>query len=224
MNEITRNHSAANRSATRRGRCDRRVGNSSIPNSTYNPPLGRWVQGDPVGYQGGANLYGYVGGMAASTLDPTGLQIASPGYRPPPPAINRAAAEAAEALLALLASELEWSWIPEVALAAILAAWELRCQSLYAAYKAPCDAVTLNPCREGMPCAAYGPIIVFLVACAAGRDACLSAGCDEIIPTNKNHPIAAANAWRAVVNCERRQAAACGGMGCTRGQGDPITA
>ena len=175
------------------------------------------------------NLYEYVGGRAASKLDPAGLQIESPGYFPPPPAINQTAAEAAEALLALLASELEWSWIPEVALAAlataaVLAAWELRCQSLYAAYKAPCDAVKLNPCRAGMPCAAYGPILVLLVACAAGRDAYLSAGCDEIIPTNKNHPVAAANAWRAVVNCERRQAAACGGMGCTRGQGDPITA
>ena len=73
MNEITRNHSAANRSATRRGRCDRRVGNSSIPNSTYNPPLGRWVQGDPVGYQGGVNLCAYVGGAAVRTVDPEGL-------------------------------------------------------------------------------------------------------------------------------------------------------
>ena len=82
-NEITQGHRSTGRSAARRGRCDRRVGNSTVRNRTYNPPLDRWVQGDPVGYQGGANLYEYVGGSPGRTQDPTG-QRPVPHVKPPP--------------------------------------------------------------------------------------------------------------------------------------------
>ncbi|EQD80217.1 hypothetical protein B1A_01122, partial [mine drainage metagenome] len=34
--------------------------------------VGRWLQRDPIGYSGGVNLYEYVGGRAATGLDPTG--------------------------------------------------------------------------------------------------------------------------------------------------------
>jgi len=43
-----------------------------VRNRTYSPALGRWVQRDPIGYAGGINLYGYVGGRAVVALDPTG--------------------------------------------------------------------------------------------------------------------------------------------------------
>jgi RHS repeat-associated protein len=35
--------------------------------------LGRWLQRDPIGYRGGSNLYGYVGGMPNVHVDPNGL-------------------------------------------------------------------------------------------------------------------------------------------------------
>jgi len=43
-----------------------------VRNRTYNPPLGRWLQRDPIGYQGGINLYEYVGGRVVTEVDPEG--------------------------------------------------------------------------------------------------------------------------------------------------------
>jgi|GEM_PF-1438487 len=44
-----------------------------VRNRTYSPPLGRWLQRDPIGYSGGVNLYGYVHGRAVVATDPSGL-------------------------------------------------------------------------------------------------------------------------------------------------------
>ena len=44
-----------------------------VRNRTYNPVLGRWLQRDPIGYSGGINLYGYVGGLVVAGADPAGL-------------------------------------------------------------------------------------------------------------------------------------------------------
>ncbi len=44
-----------------------------VRNRTYNAVLGRWIQRDPIGYAGGINLYEYVGGMACSLMDGSGL-------------------------------------------------------------------------------------------------------------------------------------------------------
>ncbi|NNM87490.1 MAG: RHS repeat-associated core domain-containing protein, partial [Phycisphaerae bacterium] len=44
-----------------------------VRNRTYNPPLGRWIQRDPIGYMVGTNLFEYVYGMPTIQLDPDGL-------------------------------------------------------------------------------------------------------------------------------------------------------
>ena len=44
-----------------------------VRNRTYNPPLGRWLQRDPIWYGDGENLYEYVRGRAAGVVDPSGL-------------------------------------------------------------------------------------------------------------------------------------------------------
>jgi RHS repeat-associated protein len=43
-----------------------------VRNRTYSPPLGRWIQRDPIGHASGMNLYGYVGARAVVTSDPNG--------------------------------------------------------------------------------------------------------------------------------------------------------
>jgi RHS repeat-associated protein len=44
-----------------------------VRNRHYNPQLGRWVQRDPIGYDGGVNLYVYVANSPISLCDPLGL-------------------------------------------------------------------------------------------------------------------------------------------------------
>ncbi len=39
----------------------------------YDPELGRWLSRDPIGYDGGDNLYGYCGGDPLGFADPNGL-------------------------------------------------------------------------------------------------------------------------------------------------------
>ena len=39
----------------------------------YNPTIGRWISRDPIGEDGGLNLYGFVGNDPISSIDPIGL-------------------------------------------------------------------------------------------------------------------------------------------------------
>ena len=49
------------------------VGPTLAPYRLYNPQLGRWISRDPIGEQGGINLYGYVGNDPVNLVDPYGL-------------------------------------------------------------------------------------------------------------------------------------------------------
>lgn len=40
----------------------------------YNPRVGRWLSRDPIGEEGGLNLFGYVNGSPLSLTDPSGLR------------------------------------------------------------------------------------------------------------------------------------------------------
>ncbi|MGB9114986.1 RHS repeat-associated core domain-containing protein [Bradyrhizobium sp.] len=44
----------------------------------YSPAWGRFIQSDPIGYQGGVNLYAYVNNDPLNLLDPYGLSPDSP--------------------------------------------------------------------------------------------------------------------------------------------------
>ncbi|MFO7607499.1 MAG: DUF2235 domain-containing protein [Desulfurivibrionaceae bacterium] len=41
----------------------------------YSPKLGRWISKDPIGEEGGLNLYGFVGNSSVNATDPLGLAL-----------------------------------------------------------------------------------------------------------------------------------------------------
>ena len=60
---------------------DQESGNYYNWNRYYSPRLGRYLSADPIGIEGGANGYGYVGGNPLNRIDPDGRwwQVLVPG-------------------------------------------------------------------------------------------------------------------------------------------------
>jgi RHS repeat-associated protein len=58
----------------------------------YEPGLGRYLSPDPIGFEGGMNLYAYVGGNPVNAVDPLGLTSASVAMRWVPMAVPFASA------------------------------------------------------------------------------------------------------------------------------------
>jgi uncharacterized protein RhaS with RHS repeats len=46
---------------------------SIVSEATYDPVIGRWLARDPIGEEGGINLYGYVGNNPINYIHPDGL-------------------------------------------------------------------------------------------------------------------------------------------------------
>jgi RHS repeat-associated protein len=49
--------------------------NYYVRNRYYSPTLGRWLTRDPIGYEGGINLYAYVASSPVGNVDAAGLQV-----------------------------------------------------------------------------------------------------------------------------------------------------
>ena len=54
---------------------DRETGLHYNVNRDYNPAVGRYIESDPIGLQGGINTFGYVGGNPLGFVDPDGLKV-----------------------------------------------------------------------------------------------------------------------------------------------------
>ena len=61
--------------ADRGYRYDAETENYYVRNRYYSPTLGRWLTRDPIGYQGGINLYGYVNSSPVGNVDAEGTQV-----------------------------------------------------------------------------------------------------------------------------------------------------
>ncbi len=148
----------------------------------YDPDVGRYLTEDPIGLDGGVNLYGYANANPLLYMDPRG-EVA--------PAVVWAARAAAAALAA--------------ALKRCAKDPVCRCRALYAAYKTPCAI----PCTRTGSCAYLTFAAGAAEMCYRGRNWYIAAGCDKHIPTTKDHPAARDQAATTYSNCIRARDAAC---------------
>ena len=91
--------------------------NYYVRNRYYSPALGRWIGRDPIGYEGGINLYGYVGSSPVGAVDASGLwKIERNSNSPTAVAVKQSGDSRASlaSLLHLSASQFD-SWATPVA-------------------------------------------------------------------------------------------------------------
>lgn len=153
----------------------------------YDPATGRYIQSDPIGLQGGLNLYGYANANPIKYSDPTGENpILVNGIRL---AIGAALTAAREAVKRCSGNPV------------------CKCRAIYAGYKAM-QAVGCN----GSSCAVLSAQLSASDLVVSLREMYITYGCDRVIPTQRDHPGALAQAVRAAANCRARKIQSC--VGC----------
>lgn len=150
----------------------------------YDPEIGRYVTQDPIGLEGGVNVYSYANGNPILYIDPRG-EVA--------PLIVWGARAAAGALAAAL---------KKCAKDPVC-----RCRAMYAAKEVPCRI----PCPGNASCSYLKFAASALEMCYRVRNWYIAAGCDKHIPTTKDHPGQRDESAAKYSTCVRFRDKACAG-------------
>ena len=78
---------------------DNETGLLCLTHRYYDPGTGKFLTRDPIGYAGGANLYGFCGGNPVNEMDPNGTQNAPPPADPEPEKTGRGDGDEGELFL-----------------------------------------------------------------------------------------------------------------------------
>ena len=176
----------------------------------YDPLTGRWPSRDPIEEQGGANLYGFVGNDGINSIDRFGL-ISLPASLPGLVAGGATAAELAGmgfSSAAILAAQEAYRIAK--AKADALAEKVRNCEEKYKKYKEAQDEYGKGtPYGKVKCCADAKRARDLLKKEVEGRQEHQDAKCDDVIPTEADHPGQLAAKKRALEKAERKVSQLC---------------